>query len=437
MKKIFLKIKNKIPASANGLIKTSAYNGVATVIRMTLGMISNKICSIYLGPSGYALLGQYSNYSSIASTFATGGISAGLIKYVSEYYDQLDKRDKIIKTSLFIVFVCSASVGIISIILCRVFSTLLLKSPQYWSIFVISGLMITLNSVGVIISNLLNALKQMTKLITTQIIVNFASVCVTIPLVIFYNVYGSLLSVFIIAPLTIFINYRFLLKSGFNFRGVRPLFDKDSFYKLAKFSVMAFATASLIPVSQLIIRNLIITRISTESAGYWQGIIKLSDMYMAVILSSLSLYYLPRLSEIKDSKELRKEIFLGYSILMPVMVIIGLTIFFLRDLIIHILYAASFRPMRELFPFQILGDFFKIASWLLAYLMVAKAKSKMYIITEVLFSFSYLTFAFLFISYNGVIGITYAYCLNYFLYFVLFAFPFRNLPFKTKMKTTN
>jgi PST family polysaccharide transporter len=431
MGRIIRKLKSKIPVSAKGLIKTSAYNGVATVIRMILGIISNKICSVYLGPSGYALLGQYANYSTIASSFATGGISSGLIKYVAEYYDQLDKREKIINTSLFIVLICSAIIGIISIVLCRFFSILLLKSPQYWSIFVISGLMITLNSVGIVISNLLNALKHITKLITSQIIMNFVSLGVAIPLVIFFNVYGSLLSVFIIAPLTIYINYHFLLKSGFNFRLVKPLFDKDSFIKLSKFSAMAFTTTLMVPVSQLFIRNFVMTRISPVAAGYWQGVVKLSDMYMGVITSSLALYYLPRLSEIKEINELRKEIFLGYSILMPLMIILGLTIFFLRDFITHTLYAPSFGPMRELFPFQLLGDFFKIASWLLAFLMLAKAKGKMFIITEVIFSLSYLIFSLLFIENYGIVGATYSYCLNYFLYFILFVFLFRNVIFKT------
>jgi PST family polysaccharide transporter len=187
----------------------------------------------------------------------------------------------------------------------------------------------------------------------------------------------------------------------------------------------------MVPVSQLFIRNFVMTRISPVAAGYWQGVVKLSDMYMGVITSSLALYYLPRLSEIKEINELRKEIFLGYSILMPLMIILGLTIFFLRDFITHTLYAPSFGPMRELFPFQLLGDFFKIASWLLAFLMLAKAKGKMFIITEVIFSLSYLIFSLLFIENYGIVGATYSYCLNYFLYFILFVFLFRNVIFKT------
>src|ERR1035437_9243636 len=126
MGRIIRKIKSKIPVSAISLIKTSAYNGVV-------------------------------------SSLATGGISSGVVKYVAEYYDQLDKREKIINMSLFIVLICSVIVGIISIVFCRFFSMFLLKSPQYWSIFFISGMMITFNSVGTLISNLLNGLRQITR----------------------------------------------------------------------------------------------------------------------------------------------------------------------------------------------------------------------------------------------------------------------------------
>jgi PST family polysaccharide transporter len=44
--------------------------------------------------------------------------------------------------------------------------------------------------------------------------------------------------------------------------------------------------------------------------------------------------------------------------------------------------------MKPLFTYQLLGDFFKIGSWLLAYLMIAKALAKTFIITEILFAIS-------------------------------------------------
>lgn len=62
---------------------------------------------------------------------------------------------------------------------------------------------------------------------------------------------------------------------------------------------------------------------------------------------------------------------------------------------------------------------FKIGSWLLAYLMLAKALTKEYIITEILFSVTLIFLSRWFIGQYGVIGATYAFALNYGLYWIL------------------
>ena len=71
-------------------------------------------------------------------------------------------------------------------------------------------------------------------------------------------------------------------------------------------------------------------------------------------------------------------------------------------------------PMMELFTWQLVGDIIKISSWLLAYLMLAKAMTKIYIVTEVLFSLSFIILSILFINSFGLVGVTYAFTANYF-----------------------
>ncbi|MCV5682737.1 O-antigen flippase, partial [Escherichia coli] len=75
-------------------------------------------------------------------------------------------------------------------------------------------------------------------------------------------------------------------------------------------------------------------------------------------------------------QELRKEILQGYKILLPIVIVCGLIIYLLRDFIIYLLFSDSFTPMKPLFTWQIIGDVFKIASWLLAYVMLAKAMTR-------------------------------------------------------------
>jgi PST family polysaccharide transporter len=81
--------------------------------------------------------------------------------------------------------------------------------------------------------------------------------------------------------------------------------------------------------------------------------------------------------------------------------------------------------MKPLFTFQLLGDFFKIGSWLLAFLMLAKAMTRVFIVTEVLFASSFVILSYFFMDHYGIVGATYSFCINYALYWILMAFIMR------------
>lgn len=115
-------------------------------------------------------------------------------------------------------------------------------------------------------------------------------------------------------------------------------FDKTISKKLFAFSAMALTSAIMVPTSQFIIRDYIAATQGLEQAGYWQGVWYISTTYLMIVTTALSTYYLPRLSEITDKKELKQEILQGYKILLPIVVSCGLIIYFLRDFIIHLLF---------------------------------------------------------------------------------------------------
>lgn len=150
-------------------------------------------------------------------------------------------------------------------------------------------------------------------------------------------------------------------------------------------------------------------------------------MYLMVITSSFSVYYLPRLSELTDRLELRREIFKAYKVIVP-MLLAGFTlVYLLRYVVIRILFTPEFLPMENLFAWQMAGDFFKICSWLLAFLMVAKSMTKTFISTEIFFSMGFVLLGFLFMRWNGVVGLTQAYFVNYILYMGSMVILFRKL----------
>jgi len=96
----------------------------------------------------------------------------------------------------------------------------------------------------------------------------------------------------------------------------------------------------------------------------------------------------------------------------------AIVVFILKEYIILIAFDKSFLPMLELFKWQLVGDVIKIASWLLSYTLIAKAKTKYFIGTEIIFSISFVLFSIIMIDNFNLIGITYAFVLNYLLYLI-------------------
>ena len=155
-------------------------------------------------------------------------------------------------------------------------------------------------------------------------------------------------------------------------------------------------------------------------------------MYLMVITTSFSVYYLPRLSEIHDKYGLKREIFKAYAVIVPILLVGFTVIYLLRFFVIRLLFTPEFMPMEQLFGWQMTGDLFKICSWLLAYLMLAKAKTILFVSTEIGFSLLYLALGFVLVKINGVVGLTQAYLINYIIYTIVMAIAFRGILFAKK-----
>ena len=207
----------------------------------------------------------------------------------------------------------------------------------------------------------------------------------------------------------------------------REKFELPVVKKFFGYSVMTLTSLALFPVSQMLLRGYVISEISASDAGIWEGMNRISAMYLGVITSALTIYYLPRLSEIQDKGELRREIFKCYKVIVPILICISFLIFMLRYFILWFLFTPEFYKMSELFPWQLVGDFFKICSWMLSFLMVAKAQTKNFILTEIIFTSSYFVLSYSFVRVNGIVGLTQGYLLNYIIYTIAMCIMFRNV----------
>jgi len=252
------------------------------------------------------------------------------------------------------------------------------------------------------------------------------ALAISILLVVFLGVYGALLNCIISQSVIVFVTIFFVFRESW-FRTIFSSisFDRKITKNLLKFSLMLLTTSILAPYSQILVRDYISTTISIDTAGLWEAMNRLSGMYLLFITASISIYYLPRLSEIKDPQLLKAEIIKTAKIILPLLAVACLFIYLLRFFLIRLIFSPAFLPMEDLFATQMIGDFFKIASWLIAFLFWAKAMTSLYIIVEVAFSATFILLSIYGVKYYGLRGSAMGFAANYIVYFICMLFVFR------------
>jgi len=409
------------------LIKTSVLTAISTIVSVISAFIINKVIALYVGPTGLAFVGSLRDFIITINTIANGATSQGIVKYTAEY-QTIEQKQKIFSSSIIISLVCSLIISIVLFGFSDYLSELILKDVQYASVFVVFGLTIFLFALNTVLMSILNGQKEIKKYVLVNIASSIFSLFFTSFLIMQLNLIGALYALVVNQSVIFFVTLLFVIKSNwFKLEYFKQGADKESLVKLGKYSLMAITSALTVPVSHLIVRNYIGENLSWDDAGYWQGIWYISTMYLMVITTSLGVYYLPRLSEIQDNMELKKEIYNGYKIIMPIVIIMSIVIFLLKEYVILIAFSDKFMPMIELFAWQLIGDVIKIASWLLGYITLAKAMTKTYISLEIFGSLSFVLLSIYFVDNFGLIGITYAFSLNYFLYMFIMVYMFRKV----------
>ncbi|EFF1817476.1 O65 family O-antigen flippase [Escherichia coli] len=408
------------------LIRTSLLSVISTFFRLLSALVINKAIATFIGPTGLALIGQFQNFTQIALVLAQGGINNGVVKYNAELISENKDITILNSTAIRISLLSSLFIGFLMAIFSNYLSDYIFNSPNYSYVFIVFGITIFFFVINQLLLSILNGLKEIRLFIGINISQSIYSLIFTSLAILTYGLVGALIAM-VTNQSIIFITVVWRLRKHpiISLRLFNANYDKKIANKLFKYSVMALTSILTVPLTNFILRNYIGNVIGWSQAGYWQAIWYISSMYLMVITTALNIYYLPRLSEIKDKKEIKKELLNGYVLIIPFIVLLTLGIFFLKEYIVLILFNKDFYPMLELFKWQLVGDVIKISAWLLSYIMLAKAMTKEFIITEISFSMLFVIVSLIYINVFGLIGVTYGYATNYIIYFIVMFLIFR------------
>lgn len=416
------------------IVEVFSLNALATLIRMLAGMLSVKVVAVIIGPSGIALLGQLNSFCTIVLGLANGGISSGITKYVAEYKEDSNHVKALLSNAFIVTMVCSLITGLFLVAGCQYLSQLLFLADNYSYVFVVFGFTIIFFSLNNLLISILNGYKQFKRYVKVNIVGTIVGLAYSIILVTTSGLPGAMINAVTFQSIMFFVTLWMCRKMPWMKRTFfLGKYNSTIVRKYLGYSLMTLTSLALLPSCQMFLRGYVITELTAVDAGIWEGMNRISSMYLSVITTALSIYYLPRMSEIEDPRDLHNEIFRCYKIVVPMLLAICIAIFLLRFHVLWLLFTPDFYSMEKLFGWQLAGDLIKICSWMLSFLMVAKAKTTLFISTEIFFNITYLGLSFIFLQFNGVVGLTQGYLCNYIIYLIAMIFFFRNI---IRIKTT-
>ena len=403
------------------LLTVTLFSGLLTLVRMASGFVIAKAVAIHTGPTGIAMLGQVQSLFTAMNGIVAGPAGSGVVRYTAENHALgLEACAPWWRASLKWMLLLLAIVLPISCIFAKSIAQWALGNDDYAWLVIVTALALPLSAANSLVGSVINGQQQYRRFVGLGFIAVIIATAFMLALIIKMQLNGALLA----AALFMSISGLVMLLGSIG----QPWFklkywwgnvNKTHLKGVGGYVAMAMTSAACMPLALLMVRNILVDNVGWEQAGHWQAVYKISEVYLGVITIALSTYFLPKLATLKGKVAVLTEIQNTAKVVMPIVIVLAVAVYLLRDIAISLVFTEAFRPARKLFAVQLLGDVIKILAWLYAYPMLSHGATKWFVATEVLFSLSFILLTFLLVHKYGVNGANWAYFLNYVIYFVV------------------
>ncbi|MGI2191828.1 O-antigen translocase [Shewanella baltica] len=402
------------------LLKVTAMTGLLTMLKMVMGFVIAKVVAIYTGPTGLAMLGQVQSMVGSLNGIVNAPVGSGVVRFTAEYQAQgYSSCAPWWRAALQWVLIISAIAIPSGLLLSKQISIWLFQDPSMAWVVVATVCVLPLSAMGTLFNSVINGQQLYRRYVGLGMISALVSGGAMLTMIAMANIQGALLAA---AMQSALIGLVMLLgnlrQPWFKLRYWWGNTDTAARKSIGGYMLMAITSALTVPISLILVRNILIDQVGWEATGQWQAVWKISEVYLGVITMALGTYYLPRLSSLVGVTAIVSEINKTARIIIPLVAIMALGVYLLRDVAISLLFTEKFRSARELFAVQLTGDVIKIASWLYAYPMLSRGATKWFMSTELFFSFSFVILALFFVEKYSLQGANIAYLVNYSIYLV-------------------
>ena len=375
----------KRPNDSANFWKVFLGSGMVTVLNALRVFVVNKLLAVFLPPSTFACVGQFMNFMTMGQATSSLALQNGWVSLTAQNKDNLDRLRGVWRGGFRLTTFASIVTFAVALVLCfllpleKFFPDIHPRLVQAAIIFALPGVFAT--NIITITASVMNGFGHYRR----WALINMVSSLWQMLWVAFF-LYTERLSVLsIIATQSVVAGLfaaQIAARAGFSLKEIRKS-ALDIRAPWVSYALMGIVPMVLTPVVLTFMRSTIGTELGWNAAGIWQGIWKISDFLTALFSAILGVIILPKVSmqmSKSDFWKMFRPIFLKSMALALVAVVI---LYFGRSIVVAVMLSSSYAGAADYLPIQLVGDFFRVGSWALGLVLIARRETKKFLVVEI------------------------------------------------------
>lgn len=388
------------------IIKYTGIFGGVQGVNLLVSIIRNKLASILLGPSGLGLVSLYNTATTLLGNATNFGIPFSAVRHISELYERGDRTE--LERFVGVVRGWSLVTALLGVLVCCLCAPLLSYAydiSDQWLTFVLLSPVVGLAALSGGELAILKGIRWLKRIAVQSLVNTFCAILLTIPL---YYVWGKSA---IVASLLLVALCTFLTTVYFSLRAF-PIFSRQGKNislvggeKMIKLG-LAFVLAGILGSGvDFAIRTYLMQVASEAEVGLYNAGYVITFSYASMVFVAMETDFFPRLSAVNQDIRLSNDVVnrqIEASILMISPLLVGFLVFL--PVMVPLLYSSDFMPIIGMAQCSLLGMYMRAMALPIAYMSLAKGRSRVYLFTETIYDIAAVVFVILGYASGGLRG---------------------------------
>lgn len=409
-------------SSYRSIFKATSLFGGVQIYQILIQIIKSKFVAVLLGPTGVGIMGLYQSGLQLVQQISSMGLAQSAVRDVSEANgsNDLQKIAKIVTVVRKLVWFT----GLLGLIVVACCSPLLSKfsfgNYDYTIPFIILSITLLLDQLSAgqkVVLQGMRRLKDLAKCTAFGVTVGLVT---SVPLYYWLGIDGIVPTLILNSACSLILSWFYSKKIKIAKVQVTPRQTLEQGKQMLVMGISMSLSGIFASVVSYAIRGFVQGNGGVEQVGLFQAGFVIMTTYVGMVMNAIATDYYPRLAAInKDNIKCREAVSqqgeIGTMIIAPMLT----CCLVFMPFVLKILYSDNFLAANEYISWACLGMMLRMAAWVISFLYVAKAESRLFIILELSANLVYLLFSLLGYKLLGLTGLGIAFTLQYVVYFLM------------------